>query len=97
MQNYRYNTSDTMRRGGYGCQTGCQTGCQAMSSVKPCVQQAQKNDCAKEDRIFGMPIAMAYVPWQKWCDLYDAEKGFAKGTIFQELDQPFKGKGGCCR
>ena len=44
-----------------------------------------------------MPIAMAYVPWQKWCDLYDAEKGFAKGTIFQELDKPFKWMGGCCR
>lgn len=42
-----------------------------------------------------MPIAMAYVPWQKWCKIYDAEKAFHHGTIFQELDLPFRGIGGC--
>ncbi len=41
------------------------------------------------------PIAMAYVPWQKWRNIYDAEKGFRRGTIFQELDLPFRGIGGC--
>ena len=41
-----------------------------------------------------MPLAMAYVPWQTWRDIYDAEKGFHRGTIFQELDLPFLGKGG---
>ena len=44
-----------------------------------------------------MPIAMAYVPWQIWRDIYDAEKGFACGTIFQELNKPFLGKGGVKR
>ena len=43
------------------------------------------------------PIAMAYVPWQNWCDLYEAEKGFQCGTIFKELDKPFFGKGGLKR
>ena len=41
-----------------------------------------------------MSLAMAYVPWQTWRDIYDAEKGFHRGTIFQELDMPFLGKGG---
>lgn len=41
------------------------------------------------------PLAMAYVPWQKWQKLYDAEKGFCSGTIFQELYLPFCGIGGC--
>ncbi len=41
------------------------------------------------------PLAMAYVPWQKWQKLYDAEKGFCSGTIFQELHLPFCGIGGC--
>ena len=42
-----------------------------------------------------MPIAMAYVPWQNWSHIYDAEKGFHHGTIFQKLDLPFRGIGGC--
>ena len=43
--------------------------------------------------------AMAYVPWQEWQNIYEAEKGFHKGTIFEELDKPFRGigMGGCCR
>lgn len=42
-------------------------------------------------------LAMAYVPWQTWRDLYDTEKGFHCGTIFQELNLPFLGKGGVKR
>ncbi len=38
------------------------------------------------------PIAMAYVPWQKFHSLYDLEKGFHAGTIFPELDKPFLGR-----
>ena len=44
-----------------------------------------------------MVLAMAYVPWQEWRNLYSAEKGFCRGTIFEELDKPFLGKGGCCK
>lgn len=55
--------------------------------------------CAVEkmvkDRLEGMPLAMAYVPWQRWQNIYDAEKGFCNGTIFQELNLPFCGVGGC--
>ncbi len=43
------------------------------------------------------PLAMAYVPWQTWCNIYDAEKAFQYGTIFQELHLPFYGKGGVKR
>lgn len=40
-----------------------------------------------------MPIAMAYVPWQKFNGLYeDLEKAFAVGTIFPELNKPFVGR-----
>lgn len=37
----------------------------------------------------GMPIAMAYTPWQQWNQTYPIEKGFTRGTIFPELDLPF--------
>ena len=42
-----------------------------------------------------MPIAMAYVPWQEWRSIYEAEKGLCCGTIFEELYKPFCGIGGC--
>lgn len=44
-----------------------------------------------------MPIAMAYVPWQRWQDLYEPCKALEHGTIFKELDKPFLGKGGSRR
>lgn len=38
-----------------------------------------------------VPLAMAYVPMQKWDKLYSAEEGFCRGTLFCELDFPFIG------
>ncbi|HIS57243.1 MAG: spore coat associated protein CotJA [Lachnospiraceae bacterium] len=35
------------------------------------------------------PIGMAYVPRQKFGNLYDWETGFSQGTIFADLDKPF--------
>ena len=37
------------------------------------------------------PLAMAYVPIQKFTDLYTAAEGYRIGTIFRELDLPWKG------
>ena len=39
-----------------------------------------------------LPLAMSYVPFQKWRDLYSAEVGLERGTIFSELDKPFLGR-----
>lgn len=39
-----------------------------------------------------LSLAMAYVPPQEWEDLYDADIGFHRGTIFQALDKPFIGE-----
>ncbi|MGI5874789.1 MAG: spore coat associated protein CotJA [Bacillota bacterium] len=47
-------------------------------------------DRAAKIRVSG-PLAVAYVPMQKFTDLYRAEEGFAAGTMFKELDLPFKG------
>lgn len=43
------------------------------------------------------PIGMAYVPWQKWRDLYEPDKALKRGTIFAELDKPFLGAQGVKR
>ncbi len=44
--------------------------------------------------IDSLPLAMAYVPWQKMQSTYDADVALQRGTIFPELDLPFTGKGG---
>lgn len=69
------------------------------NNAMPYNNYRQTPSCAVEktikDGFEGMPLAMAYVPWQKWQNIYDAEKGFCNGTIFQELNLPFFGVGGC--
>ena len=41
------------------------------------------------------PLAMAYVPFQKWEQPYSDEKAFNTGTIFPELNLPFAPQEGC--
>ncbi len=36
-----------------------------------------------------MPIAMAYVPFQQWRNIYEPSEALQRGTIFKELDLPF--------
>lgn len=43
------------------------------------------------------PLAMAYVPWQRFGQTYDLSKALCAGTIFPELDKPFRGKRGVCK
>ena len=44
------------------------------------------------------PVAMGYVPFQKWTETFDLCKGLQMGTIFPDLCKPFCGKGGAvCR
>jgi len=50
----------------------------------------------KRDPLAGLPLAMAYVPWQCWCETYKPAEGWHRGTIFPELDLPFLGGGGDC-
>lgn len=55
------------------------------------------NDRSGYEALSNLPLAMAYVPWQKWCALYEADRGFCRGTIFAQLDKPFCGTGGCMK
>ena len=46
-------------------------------------------------------LAMAYVNRQEWREIYKCDCGFARGTIFAELDKPWSGnagkRGGYCK
>ena len=70
---------------------------QSAQNSQGCRQQM--NGCPDTHDHFpaDMPIGMAYVPWQKWQDIYEHGKGLECGTIFKELDKPFLGKGGIRR
>lgn len=38
------------------------------------------------------PVGMAYVPYQKWKNVYDPSVALDRGTVFEDLDKPFLGE-----
>ncbi len=40
------------------------------------------------------PPGMSYVPFQQWGEVYDADTGLKRGTMFPVLDLPFQKCGG---
>lgn len=57
----------------------------------PC-SNSRPRRCMEDDPLSNMAIAMAYVPWQVWGNLYDMDKALKVGTIFEDLDKPFLGR-----
>lgn len=45
-----------------------------------------------EVRLDDLPLAMAYVPMQKFGEIYSESEALTRGTLFPELDKPFRGK-----
>lgn len=43
------------------------------------------------DQLSGMPLGMAYVPWQQFGNLYEECEAVYHGTIFHDLDLDFCG------
>lgn len=67
-----------------------------MQKARIANRPSMPNSCpGHSDPLAGMPIAMAYVPWQCFHDVYEPDKALMYGTIFPELNKPFYGKGGC--
>lgn len=60
----------------------------------PYTRQVPSSSRTEYALLNGMPVAMAYVPWQEWHHIYPVGKALCQGTIFEELDKPFLGKGG---
>lgn len=57
----------------------------------PCRETQNCNEkCrCRQDELSGMPLAMAYVPWQQWNKVFEADCGLKQGTIFPELVKTF--------
>lgn len=60
-----------------------------------CDKHLHEDRCERRDGdIDRYPIAMCYVPWQCFRDLYENEfEALAKGTLFKELDLNWYGRG----
>lgn len=78
------------------CQTQCQHPCHNPSPCQ-CKQETVCNKFETYDAFRDMPLAMAYVPWQQWKNVYDGAKGLQNGTIFEELIFPFQFASPVCR
>lgn len=79
-----------MRDADCGCETrmrDADCGCEARvrNTAGGCENAAVFTNCP--DQV----LAMAYVPFQRFGDVYEVERGFIAGTLFAELDKPFKG------
>lgn len=93
MDNYRHPMYSRYNRNmGYrNTQSNC--------GVTPIVESIASEHCDKdynEKYLDKLPLAMAYVPMQKWRKVCDGAAGLAVGTIFQELVLPFYGDKNAC-
>lgn len=43
------------------------------------------------DAVDMLPLAMAYVPFQRYENIYEPNEALCRGTIFADLDKPFCG------
>lgn len=48
--------------------------------------------CNKETTLRDYPIAMAYVPWQDYKNIYNPPQALQSGTMFAELNLDFAGR-----
>lgn len=88
------NTNENMAYENSNC--GCNQRSR-MSGVESAMDmlERRKDECGcnrGDAPVDKMKPGMAFVPWQKWEDIYDMEKALERGTIFCELDKPYLGR-----
>ncbi len=69
-----------------------------MTNTKSAYGRVYDSQCCKQkDKLpCSVSYAMAYVPFQQWCDdIYTADKALCQGTLFPALDLPFTQAGRC--
>lgn len=83
---------------GCGCSNNTTQSCGPAGNICGC-KKAGGCGCMKTDgcdigteHVDHMAPGMCYVPWQKWEDIYSPEEGFARGTIFAQLDKSYIGR-----
>ena len=73
--------------------------CDDFDSVQTCINKALRNDCKDScpinrcdfSCVDDFPLAMAYIPMQKFENLYSLDEALCAGTLYKDLDKPFSG------
>ncbi len=84
-------SDNLLRRMSCGCESATENGC------------LETANCNSSDKwgLKDYPLAIVYSPLQEFCELYDLDDALNNGTLFKQLDLPFKGesvvRGGGCR
>lgn len=65
---------------------------QQKSPVRSASVELAKAVLDREGAFDQFAVGMTYTPWQRWGEVYNAEKGLDRGTIFPVLDMPFSGR-----
>ena len=75
--------------------------CENQRIMPQCEESCERNRTRCEgdysrgrDMLYGVPLAMGYVPWQNFECTYEPAQALKAGTIFPELDKPFYGRRG---
>lgn len=81
----------------YSIPPSCKNTCPERPSDCGCVKEEVKTRDSMYEHLLHLPLAMAYVPCQKFTNTYDICYALNAGTIFPELCKPFCGKRGNMR
>jgi len=57
-----------------------------------CMRETALDEQFDKKCVNSLPLTMAFVAMQEWDDLYSADIGLKRGTIFPSLDKPFLGR-----
>ena len=70
--------------------------CENQRIMPQCEESCERNRTRCEgdysrgrDMLYGVPLAMGYVPWQNFECTYEPAQALKAGTIFPDLDKPF--------
>ena len=85
MRKVEQHTVSCNNNGKGQCENNCLTNKSNCLSCKN-MQYMQNCQCLND-----LPLAIAYVPWQKWKNVMCAKDGIEHGTIFADLVLPFHG------
>lgn len=61
-------------------------------------ENCKKDECIPFEQVIKVrKLAEAYVPFQKFCSLFEPQESLIKGTVFPALSEPYEKKSSGCK
>lgn len=93
MDNYRHPMYNHYNRNMAGNQSQRRNGCYTVPVME--ADYCGNKEGNLDNCIDSLPLAMAYVPMQRFRKVYEACEGLSHGTIFEELNLPYEAERYC--